>query len=227
MYIPLNRIVTNLYTTPGEFIYKNSNAPYNGFYWKSYDGKIFTGKNPNDLPNEELIYTPISQESIIKDNIIYSEIYNEPLFPAGLNEEGTIILSDNIPSVLQEYIQIKSIDNTSIKLLPSQYYPTPTPSDYNLGVFTRYFVVKANENIYLEVNKDTFDNILSKNSDWAWELYVPFSIPWTLTGERDAVFITNRNITQLTEQRLKRRGLQEFLKRNYLKFYKTNEQNIS
>jgi hypothetical protein len=50
---------------------------------------------------------------------------------------------------------------------------------------------------------------------------------WTLTGERDTVFITNRNITQLTEQRLKRRGLQEFLKRNYLKFYKTNEQNIS
>jgi hypothetical protein len=96
-----------------------------------------------------------------------------------------------------------------------------------LGAFSRYFVVKANENVYLEVNEDTYDNINNQNTDWVWELYIPFTILWTLIGERDAVFITNRNITQLTEQRLKRRGLQEFLKRNYLKFYKTNEQNIS
>jgi hypothetical protein len=227
MYVPLNRIITNLYTAPGEFVYKNSNAPYNGYYWKSYNGKIFTGKNPNDLPNEELIYTPISQDFIVDNIVAYSEIYNEPIFPAGLIEDGIIIPSDNVPSTLQEYIQIKSIDTTSIKLIPSQYYPTPTQDDYNLGVFSRYFVVKANENVYLEVNKDTFNNILNESSEWAWELYIPFTMLWTLTGERDNVFITNRNITQLTEQRLKRRGLQEFLKLNYLKFYKTNEQNIS
>jgi hypothetical protein len=131
--------------------------------------------------------------------------------------------------IVTNYSIIKniSLNKPDIKFLPSQYYPTPTPSDYNLGVFTRYFVVKANENIYLEVNEDTFNNIQNKSADWAWELYTPFSLPWTLTGERDTVFITNRNITQLTEQRLKRRGLQEFLKLNYLKFYKTNEQNIS
>ena len=227
MYIPLNRIITNLYTTPGEFIYKNSKNPYNGYYWKSYDGKIFTGKNPNDSPSEELIYTSISQDFIINDNIVYSEIYNEPLSPAGLNEEGVTIPSNEAPSALQEYIPLKNIDIATVKILPSQYYPTPTQDDYNLGVFSRYFVVKANENIYLEVNKDTYNNILNQNSDWAWELYTPFSILWTLIGERNTVFITNRNITQLTEQRLKRRGLQEFLKRNYLKFYKTNEQNIS
>ena len=92
-----------------------------------------------------------------------------------------------------------------------------------IEAFSRYFVVKANENVYLEVNKDTYDNINNQSPDWAWELYTPISILWTLIGERDTVFITNRNITQLTEQRLKRRGLQEFLKRNYLKFYKTNE----
>ena len=107
MYVPLNRIITNLYTAPGEFVYKNSNAPYNGYYWKSYNGKIFTGKNPNDIPNEELIYTPISQDFIVGDIVVYSEIYNEPIFPAGLNEDGIIIPSDNVPSTLQEYIQIK------------------------------------------------------------------------------------------------------------------------
>lgn len=210
MYIPLNRLITNLKTTQNEFVYKDTLFPYDGYYWKSYDGKYFTGKNPNDLPSVEIILRSNS------DILIDTE-----------NPNTTIFYNDPETDLTSEYIPLKNIDITTVKLLPSQYYPTPTQDDYNLGVFSRYFVVKANENIYLEVNKDTYDNINNQSPDWAWELYIPISILWTLTGERDTVFITNRNITQLTEQRLKRRGLQEFLKRNYLKFYQTNEQNIS
>ena len=55
MYIPLNRLITNLKTTQNEFVYKDTLFPYNGYYWKSYDGKYFTGKNPNDLPSVEII----------------------------------------------------------------------------------------------------------------------------------------------------------------------------
>jgi hypothetical protein len=218
MYIPKNRIITNLQTPQNEFVYKGTSVFYNGFYWKSYDGKFFTGKNPNETPSVEIeqiislfdpentiqkVQTSVLSIDFVDENIDYGNIYDYFL------------------------LKNQNVNSPEIKFLPSQYYPTPTPSDYNLGVFTRYFVVKANENIYLEVNEDTFNNIQNKNIDWAWELYTPFSLPWTLTGERDTVFITNQNITQLTEQRTKRRGLQEFLKRNYLKFYKTNEQNIS
>lgn len=218
MYIPKNRIITNLQTNQGEFVYKGTSDPYNGYYWKSYDGKYFTGKNPNETPSIEIeqrssIYDPEDTTQNVQISVLSVDFVDEN---ANVND-------------IYNYFLLKKLDLNSpeIKFLPSQYYPTPTPEDYNLGVFTRYFVVKANENIYLEVNKDTYDNINNQNADWAWELYVPFSLPWTLTGERDNVFITNRNITQLTEQRLKRRGLQEFLKLNYLKFYKTNEQNIS
>jgi hypothetical protein len=210
MYIPLNRLITNLQTNQGEFVYKDTLFPYNGYYWKSYDGKYFTGKNPNDLPSVEIILRSNSDILIDIENSNTTIFYNDPEI-----------------DLTFEYAPLKNIDIATVKLLPSQYYPTPTQDDYNLGVFTRYFVVKSNENIYLEVNKDTYNNILNQNPNWAWELYVPFTILWTLTGERDNVFITNRNITQLTEQRLKRRGLQEFLKQNYLKFYQTNEQNIS
>jgi hypothetical protein len=218
MYIPKNRIITNLQTNQNEFVYKGTNTFYNGYYWKSYDGKYFTGKNPNDNPIRE-----IEPSSTINKNTIIS------------SSQTPILFVDYIETPLEDvnmvvnYSIIKNIDlnKPDIKLLPSQYYPTPTQDDYNLGAFSRYFVVKSNENIYLEVNKDTYDSINNQSTDWAWELYVPFTILWTLTGERDNVFITNRNITQLTEQRLKRRGLQEFLKQNYLKFYKTNEQNIS
>jgi hypothetical protein len=215
MYIPKNRLITNLQTNQGEFVYKDTLISYNGYYWKSYDGKYFTGKTPNDLPSVEIILQANINIPTNTPIITIAPFYNNIL-----NNNSEIDLNS-------EYIPLKNIDPNLIKLLPSQYYPTPTQDDYNLGAFPRYFVVKANENIYLEVNKDTYDSINNQSTDWAWELYTPFTMLWTLTGERDNVFITNRNITQLTEQRLKRRGLQEFLKRNYLKFYKTNEQNIS
>ena len=221
MYIPKNRLITDLKTNQGEFVYKGTNTSYNGFYWKSYDGKYFTGKNPNDLPSIEILPQintdlPINAPSLTVAPF-YTNIVN--------NNEGDFLefIVNSEIDLISEYIPLKNIDIATVKLLPSQYYPTPTQDDYNLGAFSRYFVVKANENIYLEINKDTYDNINNQSPDWAWELYTPFSILWTLIGERNTVFITNRNITQLTEQRLKRRGLQEFLKRNYLKFYKTNE----
>jgi hypothetical protein len=222
MYIPKNRIITNLNTEPGEFVYKNTRNPYNGFYWKSYDGKFFTGKTPNDTPVNEIVKL-VDNTTITNPNIPVAELY----VTLESSLENDIFTESDILNL--DYASLKGINlsDPPRKYLPSQYYPTPTQDDYNLGAFPRYFVVKANENIYLEVNKDTYDNINNQSPDWAWELYTPFSILWTLIGERDTVFITNRNITQLTEQRLKRRGLQEFLKQNYLKFYQTNEQNIS
>jgi hypothetical protein len=215
MYIPKNRLITNLQTNQGEFVYKDTLISYDGYYWKSYDGKYFTGKTPNDSPSVEIILQVNTNTPTDSPTLTIAPFYNN------------IIDNNSEIDLTSEYIPLKNIDIATVKLLPSQYYPTPTQDDYNLGAFSRYFVVKSNENIYLEVNKDTYDSINSQSTDWAWELYVPFTILWTLTGERDNVFITNRNITQLTEQRLKRRGLQEFLKQNYLKFYQTNEQNIS
>ena len=227
MYIPKNRLITNLKTNQGEFVYKDTNVPYNGVYWKSYDGKYFTGKNPNDAPTREI---EISTQPATDNSTSNINFQISPLFVSVPDLDDSIDLPF-IDSLSPDftYLILKKVDlnKSEIKYLPSQYYPKPTQDDYNLGAFSRYFVVKSNENIYLEVNKDTYDSINNQSPDWAWELYVPFTILWTLTGERDNVFITNRNITQLTEQRLKRRGLQEFLKQNYLKFYQTNEQNIS
>ena len=226
MYIPKNRIITDLKTSPNEFVYKGTNIFYNGFYWKSYDGKIYTGKNPNDSPTREIeAYVNVQDYDTLTSPPLQSQILFIDLVEPFIGSENNTYSEE----LVTDYSIIKKINlnQPDRKYLPSQYYPTPTQDDYNLGAFSRYFVVKANENVYLEVNKDTYDNINNQSPDWAWELYTPISILWTLIGERNTVFITNRNITQLTEQRLKRRGLQEFLKRNYLKFYKTNEQNIS
>ena len=78
MYIPLNRLITNLKTTQNEFVYKDTLFPYDGYYWKSYDGKYFTGKNPNDLPSVEIILRSNSDISIDIENSNTTIFYNDP-----------------------------------------------------------------------------------------------------------------------------------------------------
>ena len=179
MYIPLNKIQTNLSTNGGEYSNKITKSEYIGFYWKDYKGKVYEGKNPNAHPK------PI----------------------------------ELIPFVT--YMLLKTGKSNIVwKNLPSQYSPQPTEDDYKLGVFTRYFCVKINEKAYLELNKDTYTSLIKQNSKWDWQYYLPFTLSWTLTGEESVVKQTNFNMVILQEQRNLRAGLKEFLKFNYLKFYK-------
>ena len=59
-YYPLSQIKTNLYTNGQEFTftpYTPSNS-YVGSYWSTSDGKFFTGKTPQDTPNNEIFKIP-------------------------------------------------------------------------------------------------------------------------------------------------------------------------
>lgn len=57
MYYPKNQIETNLYSN-GEFVLEYTTNPYTGFYFKTSDGKYFTGKEPNNGPNFSLTLPP-------------------------------------------------------------------------------------------------------------------------------------------------------------------------
>lgn len=197
-YYPLNRIVTNRYTPGNEFIIRSTNKPYTGYYWENYEGQYFTGKTPNDPSPLELIPIP-KQTPLNTPNVI-------------LYVTSSIINSD--------YNSLKKINVESTFFTPISYFPTPTENEYKIGIFDRYFLTKANENTYLEVNKSTYNDIKNKSPKWSWELYIPFNMPWVLTGDKDKVYNTNGNMVRLTEQRLNRSGLNLFLKDNYLKFYK-------
>ena len=71
MYIPKNKIITNLYTNglqinnpEGEkyFYIINTDIIYEGYYWKDYKGKFYTGKTPNDKPTQQLIQNPVNKD---------------------------------------------------------------------------------------------------------------------------------------------------------------------
>jgi hypothetical protein len=206
-YFPKNKIKTGLYTSGDEYTLIEDNKNYIGKYWSTSSGKLFTGLGPTDKPYFEL--SPLkkvpknNQKSTTTptiSNVIFSENMNYKI-----NEVFNYInITDNI------------VENISI---PTPFYPQPTESDYKLGEFQRYFCVKSNELKYTEVNKEQYTKFKNKDNSVSWQYYTSFSLPWDISGDKEKVYQTNKNIVLITEQNIKRRGLQEFLRKNYLKFY--------
>jgi len=223
MYIPKNRIKTNLYTPGDEFMIKDTDQIYSGFYHSLWTGKYFTGKTQNELPKSELI--PIAPQSGP----------GTPDLPPALETTNTIALFLNDPDpVVNEdqwnqgdiitYLKLKDQSTTDDKPreMPYQCYPKPTADDYALGVFTRFFCVKVNEDRYLELTKELYDFLKKENPNYVFELFTIFKIQWTLTGDLEEVIITNRNQALIAQQRLKRRGFSGFLKSDWKKYYKSD-----
>ena len=203
MYYPTSQITTNLNTNGGEFVYANDLQDYKGDYYKTSKGEYFTGKTPQDGPNELIIRIPLNEgTSVTSQNDPISNFYNT-------NEID-----------VSNYI---SIINQSIELAPTLpiYSATlPTQQDYQNTEFRRYFCKKTNEIIYLEISKETYDKLVAQDPQILFSLYIPFNLPWQLTGNREQVYKTNRNITELTSARQKLPMLAEFLKMDFSKYYK-------
>lgn len=196
MYYPLSQIKPNLYTNGGEFTISSTGANYIGYYFKTSDGKYFTGKNQNDLPNQPLslktTYSPPSPasspfiENIIVDNTDYSTINN--------------------------------IDLDKITIIPT-YAPTfPTQQDYQIGEFRRFFCKKTNEIQYIEIQQEMYTKLVSRDPQVLWSLYFPFNIPWVIIGDKEKVTHTNRNIVELTMKQFKLPRFNDYLKNDYTKY---------
>jgi hypothetical protein len=89
----------------------------------------------------------------------------------------------------------------------------PTPKDYEIGVFTRYFKKKRNEYLFDELTQDQYSSVDNT-------LYIKFQIQWQLVGDRTVTYTVNKNMVLLAEQTNNVYGLQAYLKEDYLKYYK-------
>ena len=227
MYLPKSQIKENLYTAGGEWWYVDDGTEYIGFYYKLSNGKAYSGKNMNEMPSREIFQRDDAAEFILHEDFHvdsdetginwsqYADNYDGIILGSKSNfSEGNI----QQPEDVDTYINLKGVDATKVKHLPDYRQTLPTPEDYEIGYFSRYFVVKVNALIYMEIDKETYDELLSENSDWEWQSYIPFTLRWTITGTTDAVFVTNKNMIALKEKETKRKGLQNYLS-NKLEYY--------
>jgi hypothetical protein len=195
-YYPKNRIQTDLYTNGGEYSIKSTGENYTGYYYKLYNNTIFTGKTPNDSPNQELtLYS-----ETIEDNPLL--VIVEPFSDPEVNNYNLLT------------------EKPSPKIVPLPYYPVPTSNDYKLGEFQRYFMKQINNLSFTEISKIDYNALVNRNETYLWPLYTPISIPWEISGNKDQIQQTNKRITLLTEQQSKVYGFSKFIEKTggYNKF---------
>jgi len=196
MYYPQSQIKTNLYTNGGEFIIATTGVPYRGYYYSVSNGKFFTEKSP----------TPNSLELT--------------LLSGNLQSTATLQSVNTVPSSVS--LTYDSLSNPPLKAryLPLVISPLPTQEDYTAGEFQRYFAKKINEVIYIETDKDTYTKLVNKNPELYFEQYIPFSLPWDISGDKEQVYKTNKNIVEQIMVKNKLPKFGDYLKFDYLKYYK-------
>ena len=191
MYFPKSQITPNLYTNGGEFILTSTNQNYIGYYYKVTNGRIFTGKTPED-----------------GDNILLKMVDSEPPFQTEISLQPIDTFS---------YIYYNK--PTPEKYLPYGSQPSISPTDIEAGKFIRYFAKKTNELKYLEVNEKTYTELSTNSPSIAWEIYDSAQIEWLITGPQELAYNKNEQKVHEVEQKQKWYGFSTFLKEDYLKYY--------
>ena len=219
MYYPKSQIKTNLYTNGDEYVIESTQIPYTGYYYLTSTGKAFTGKTPDDKPNQELI--PV--EPVVKD---------EGEFLPLIRNLTTTIFSSHNPGAIESvtsldynsalnYAQLKNINifDPPIKFIPFYSPVLPTQQDYQVGEFRRYFCKKTNQIQYIEINQEQFDQLVAKDPQIEFSLYLPFFIDWQLTGDEQQVARVNKNSVDLISFQQKLPNLNQYLRFDYTKYY--------
>lgn len=178
-YYPKSQIKTSLYTNGGEYSLSPSNntpqASYVGYYYKTSNGNLFSGKDSSASPTYPLY-------------VIEPSIPDSTTNP----EEITLKIFTSIPESSITVNQYSSTSNIYKKrTVPSFSLTLPTDQDKQNGYFTRYFCKKNNELKYFEISKTTFDKLQSKDSSIAFDLYSGCSLLWTIKGNLSQVTLSN------------------------------------
>jgi|TARA_R110000744_G_scaffold66620_4_gene136208 hypothetical protein len=218
VYIPQSQIKENQFTKKYSWVYLKNKQPYTGFYYTLSNGTAYTGKNPNNPPNDEIVQ--LSEDEISSPLAREEGVYNLQSEYVGAYEGNTFenqrqnaldvsiygILNNQVPTLIRSY--------------PLLTKPNPTPEDYEKGEFLRYFCFKINQpNSFLEINQETYDYLQAQNPVWMWEDFVSFTLNWYISGDIDKIFNNNKGSIFVKEQELKRKGLESYLDKQYLQLY--------
>lgn len=217
MYYPKSQIKSNLYTNGEEYVIESTNTPYKGYYYLTSTGVAFTGKTPDDRPNQRLLKiepllstktSPFPPDSVVTFSFTDNPNSTNESFPLNYGSTLDYAASKNI-----------NIYNPPVKFIPYYSPTTPTQQDYQNGEFRRYFCKKTNQIQYTEINQEQYDKLVAQDPQIEYSLYQPFFINWQLTGNKDQVAQTNRNSTGLISVTQKLPMLDVYLRRDWTKYY--------
>tara|TARA_R110000796_G_scaffold75467_1_gene169309 strand:- start:53 stop:913 length:861 start_codon:yes stop_codon:yes gene_type:complete len=212
MYYPKSQITTNLFTLGDEYVYVGTTQIYSGSYFKTSDGSAFTGKNPNNKPNN-----PIELSSINLNDF-------QP-FDTELEE-----FPNSYDIINDDYYWAKGINQNEVTPTPKppiQITPLPSPNEYSIGEIQRYFTSKINEIKYTEINETQYTSFINNEPTVLSSLYIAFQLPWVITGNRSNAYNVNLKTVNRVQKNFKLQGFKSYFKGRYDQLFQyTSQDNL-
>jgi hypothetical protein len=202
-YYPASKVITNLVTKGQEFAASDGSV-YSGKYYLTYDGKAFSGPNPEVGPSNPLKRIEAYPSSPGLNNLYFN------------NKQKKDIAAKT------------GISLSRIQGKPVSYYPQPTATDYKKGYVIRYFTKKENEKGYIvEISESEYNSIVNGTADYNTSMYQTTKILWKITGplksERKSqynvipgIIDTNQRLTESANKTFL--GIVDFIGGEYTKF---------
>lgn len=202
-YYPQFSVITNQNTSGGEFT-TIDNIPYSGKYYLAFDGRTFSGPDPQTGPSEELKRVPIYEST------------------PGLN---TLPVSNTIK---RRIAAANNLQSNRVYGVPTSFYPQPTEADYRRGYLIRYFTKKENDKGFVtEISEEEYNDIVNGTADYDIRLYQTTKILWKITGPLNSqrqsqynvipgIIDTNKRLTETANKTFL--GIVDFIGGDYTKF---------
>jgi hypothetical protein len=226
-YLPKHYIRTGL-VADNNFTDKITGEPYTGAYYEIATGQYFSGIGPQDATTREIIpfgniQAPQGTE-FQNVSVAFNLDVPTPIKTTPLNELQRPGFNYQVfqPQIVDAYTTIKKFqpEYYNSRIQPYQVTPIPDEQDYAVGEYIRYFCKKVNESLYLELDKIQYDGFSERDPRYFYDQYLTFTIPWSITGSKETVFKTNRDVVLKTMKVLNLYNLDKHLQENYLLFYK-------
>jgi hypothetical protein len=145
----------------------------------------------NEIVNN--LYTT-GQELMTTDNVEYiglyhkyttGEVYSQPTWDK--NKSVKLIKYKDQPESVIEYNKISDIEINYKSF--NTYNVAITKENINTGYVDRFIIKRANDNVFYEVNSDTYD--MYTNEDIDPVLYLAVKFKWYITGNTNDVIRGN------------------------------------
>ena len=145
----------------------------------------------NEIVNN--LYTT-GQELMTTDNVEYiglyhkyttGEVYSQPTWDK--NKSVKLIKYKDQPESVIEYNKISDIEINYKSF--NTYNVAITKENINTGYVDRFIIKRANDNVFYEVNSDTYDMYTNENIDPV--LYLAVKFKWYITGNTNDVIRGN------------------------------------
>ncbi len=199
-YYPLSRVITGSNTVGDSFTLGDGSTPYTGPYYKTFDGKFYTGNDP------------VTGES-------------EPLIPTGLPAESAYTSESDT-----EYLDFSVSGLTRYTVINPHYPQPTSMDYSRGFFFRYFAKKRNEVGNLKEISKAVFNSLQLLGSPYNYELYHCIQIYWQLTGplhdtvdpktgiRTSGIENTNKRLVEMKDKDFK--GLKTFIGENYSKFAK-------